>query len=273
MFIVLSLAWGLAVFLLVQAALYALERTRRSPPELQRRLARLLGDLRRRVALLGRGLSPDQPVLRAPARVRAFILRDGGDLSAAVLGRLCAARQRVAAGAAVPSAAGRPRACVFGRFAAVVLGGLRAAVRVHHRRAGLPAATSSPATRSRSSFADGAIDALHAVAARSCCSASAASALAFLLTTVGVRVLDFCPTGRLPRLAAVADQEPDTMDRLLISAAHKSSGKTTVTLGLCARAGRARASRSSRSRKAPTTSTRCGWRAPAAAPASTSIPT
>jgi molybdopterin-containing oxidoreductase family membrane subunit len=42
LFIVLSLAWGLAVFLLVQAPLYARE-DRHLSPQLQRRLARLLG--------------------------------------------------------------------------------------------------------------------------------------------------------------------------------------------------------------------------------------
>ena len=57
--------------------------------------------------------------------------------------------------------------------------------------------------------------------------------IAFLITLVGVRVLDF-----LPQETAVA---PDgrrlgafPMRRFLISAAHKSSGKTTVSVGLAA---------------------------------------
>lgn len=42
LFIILSLGWGLAVFLLVQAAMYAADR-RRLPADIQRRMARLLG--------------------------------------------------------------------------------------------------------------------------------------------------------------------------------------------------------------------------------------
>jgi cobyrinic acid a,c-diamide synthase len=62
------------------------------------------------------------------------------------------------------------------------------------------------------------------------------------------------------------------MHRFLISAAHKSSGKTTLSLGLAA-ALRNAASRCRPSRRAPTTSTRSGSAWPAGAPAATSIST
>jgi hypothetical protein len=55
---------------------------------------------------------------------------------------------------------------------------------------------------------------------------------AFLLTTIGVRVLDFMPQDDTiePRTSAA-------MHRLLVSAAHKSSGKTLLSIGLVRGAG------------------------------------
>jgi Mrp family chromosome partitioning ATPase len=55
---------------------------------------------------------------------------------------------------------------------------------------------------------------------------------AFVLTVVGVRVLDFMPQDDF--VGAKQRSRPDAMAGLLVSAAHKSSGKTTVSLGLCA---------------------------------------
>jgi len=48
------------------------------------------------------------------------------------------------------------------------------------------------------------------------------------------------------------------MNRIFISAAHKSSGKTTVCIGVCA-ALRARGHTVQPSRRGPITSIRCGW--------------
>ena len=62
------------------------------------------------------------------------------------------------------------------------------------------------------------------------------------------------------------------MNRLLISAAHKSSGKTTLTLGLCA-ALRARGLAVQPFKKARTISTPCGSRLLPAVTATISIST
>ena len=76
-------------------------------------------------------------------------------------------------------------------------------------------------------------------AGRSGCSAWAAWALAFVLTTIGVRVLDFLPQDDFAALKAGAKASGHERGRLLVSAAHKSSGKTTVSVGLCAALARA----------------------------------
>ena len=79
-----------------------------------------------------------------------------------------------------------------------------------------------------SSFFDGVVSALRASLARSGCSASAAWRLRLLAALLSLRGLDDLPEP-LPAAKAI-----DAMASLLISAAHKSSGKTTLSLGLCA---------------------------------------
>ena len=138
MFIVLSFAWGLAVFLIVQSAMYAWNGRRAgrrgaAPPGAP------AGRLRRRGALFGGGVPPDQPVLRAPGRVRGLHPARRRRLS------------RCCSGSATCCSAGCCRWCCCstrawpaprGTLAAsllVVLGAFALAVRLHHRRAGLPA--------------------------------------------------------------------------------------------------------------------------------------
>ncbi len=72
LFIVMSFGWGLAVFLLVQSALLRAGTAGRLDDAVRQRLLRLLGVFARRGAVPGGGLSPDQPVLRAPGRVRGL---------------------------------------------------------------------------------------------------------------------------------------------------------------------------------------------------------
>ncbi len=64
--------------------------------------------------------------------------------------------------------------------------------------------------------------------------------IAFLIAFVGARVLDFLPD-EADRRAAGRGLSATRMRRFLVSAAHKSSGKTTVAVGLARRDARARA--------------------------------
>ncbi len=140
LFIVLSFGWGLAVFLGVQATLYA-GNGRRLPADVQRRMARLLGIFVAAslylvaVHHLTNLYFARQVGVRGvhPARARRW-----RRLRAAVLGRLRAGRLGGADGAAVPSAA-RRRTRHAGRGGAGRGRRLRLAVRLHHRRPGLPA--------------------------------------------------------------------------------------------------------------------------------------
>ena len=164
-------AWGLAVFLLVQSAMYALERPAAGRRECSARLTRLLGVFVAAVALLRRGVPPDQPVLRAPgARSRPSSCVDGGIYPAAVLGRLRAGRHAAAAAAAVPSAPGPAPRAMLAAALLVVLGALGLAVRHHHRRPGLSAGD-LPRLHGRAAASSTARSRTTRPACRKCCSA------------------------------------------------------------------------------------------------------
>jgi hypothetical protein len=122
LFIVLSFGWGLAVFLIVQSAMYAWNGRHQMPASRCSAHGPAAGRLRRRVAVPGGGVPRHQPVLRTPGHgLRGLHPARRWRLPAAVLGRLCAARLGAAAGAAVPPAAGR-RARHAGGVVLVVLG-------------------------------------------------------------------------------------------------------------------------------------------------------
>jgi molybdopterin-containing oxidoreductase family membrane subunit len=77
LFIVLSFGWGLAIFLVVQAAMYRWN-DRHLPPELQRRLARLLGVFIAASLYLVAVYHLTNLYFARQEGFEAFILRDGG---------------------------------------------------------------------------------------------------------------------------------------------------------------------------------------------------
>ena len=91
LFIVMSFAWGLAVFLLVQAALYAWQRQDGAAGRAAAD-AQPARPLHRERAVLHAGLPPDQRVLREADRVRALHPRRRRHLPGAVLVGLRRAR-------------------------------------------------------------------------------------------------------------------------------------------------------------------------------------
>ncbi len=77
LFIVMSFAWGLAVFLIAQSTLYAWHK-RPLPPEVQRRMARLLGVFVAAALYLVAVYHMTNLYFARQGTFEAFILRDGG---------------------------------------------------------------------------------------------------------------------------------------------------------------------------------------------------
>ncbi len=77
LFIVLSFGWGLAVFLIVQSAMYRWN-ARELPPEIQRRMARLLGVFSAASLYLVAVYHLTNLYFARQGAFEAFILRDGG---------------------------------------------------------------------------------------------------------------------------------------------------------------------------------------------------
>ena len=190
LFIVLSFGWGLAVFLLVQSAMYAWNG-QTLDPAVQRRMARLLGAVRRRLVLPGGGVPPDQPVLRAPGRVRGL-----HPSRWAASSRCCCGAGYALAGTALPllllfhPRLGGPRATqaaallvVLGAFAwlyVFIIGGQAFPLEIF------------PGYSASSSFGDGAM-AHYVPRWPEWLLGLGGVGAAFVLTTIGVRVLDFMP--------------------------------------------------------------------------------
>ena len=103
LFIVLSFGWGLAVFLVVQATMYAWNG-RALAPEIQRRLARLLGIFIAASLYLVAVYHLTNLYFARQEGFEAFILRDGGIYPLLFWGGYVLARLGGAAGAAVPPA-------------------------------------------------------------------------------------------------------------------------------------------------------------------------
>ena len=138
LFIALSLAWGLAVFHLAQAGLARLggraDGRRAAGPR-----ATAPRDLRDRGALLRDGSPPDQPLLGEAGRLRALHPRERRAVRGALLGRASSSwgawsRSRSSSIRASPGRGRRVAASAL-----VSLGGTRLPLRLHHRRAGVPA--------------------------------------------------------------------------------------------------------------------------------------
>jgi molybdopterin-containing oxidoreductase family membrane subunit len=189
LFIVLSLGWGLAVFLIVQSALFAWNG-RRVPDAVQRRMARLLGVFVAAALYLVAVYHLTNLYFARQGEFEAFILRDGGVFPWLFwLGY-------VALGSALPLALlFHPRAgglrpvlaasalVVLGAFAFLfvfIIGGQAFPLEIF------------PGHQVSSSFGDGAI-AVYRPSLPELLLGLGGVGAAFLLTLVGVRVLDFLP--------------------------------------------------------------------------------
>jgi molybdopterin-containing oxidoreductase family membrane subunit len=192
LFIVLSFGWGLAVFLIVQSSMYAWNG-RRLDAAVQRRLARLLGVFVAAALYLVAVYHLTNGYFARQGAFEAFILlgRDGGGVYAALfwLGF-------VGVGSLLPlvlllgPAGARARftfiaaaAVVIGAFAFLyvfIIGGQAFPLEIF------------PGFEARSTFADGAVAAYRPSWPELLLGLGGVGA-AFVLTTVGVRVLDFLP--------------------------------------------------------------------------------
>jgi molybdopterin-containing oxidoreductase family membrane subunit len=192
LFIVLSFGWGLAVFLIVQSSMYAWNG-RRLDAAVQRRLARLLGVFVAAALYLVAVYHMTNGYFARQGAFEAFILlgRDGGVIYAALfwlgfvgVGSLLplvllfgpvGARARVTVMAAV--------AVLIGAFAFLyvfIIGGQAFPLEIF------------PGYEARSNFADGAVASYRPSWPELLLGLGGVGA-AFVLTTVGVRVLDFLP--------------------------------------------------------------------------------
>jgi len=189
LFIVLSFAWGLAVFLIVQATMYAWN-DRAPAPEIQRRMARLLGVFVAASLYFVVVYHMTNLYFARQGAFEAFILRDGGVFPLLFWGgyvlvgsvaplvllwnpKLGGDRATLAASALV----------VLGAFAwlfVFIIGGQAFPLEIF------------PGHEVTSSFADGAVE-RYVPSWPELLLGIGGLAAAFVLTTVGVRVLDFMP--------------------------------------------------------------------------------
>src|SRR5690606_7274993 len=188
--------------------------------------------VRRGDAVPGCRAPHDEPVLRAPGRFRALHPRRRRHLSAAVLGRLRRDRQR---DSDVAGLRDRRRAAAQ-RGARQRAGHRRRVlrvVRVHHRRPGLPA-RAVPGRGYPVDVLRRAGRAVHAFAARA--AARTGRRRRVLPDHRDRRARARLPATRPGTCAGRGRRRrlSGAMSRWLVSAAHRSSGKTTVSIGLCA---------------------------------------
>lgn len=194
LFIVLSFGWGLAVFLVVQAAMYRWN-DRHLPPETQRRLARLLGVFVAASLYLVAVYHLTNLYFERQAGFAAFILRDGGVfpvlfwggyvLLGSVLPMVLLFHPRLQGERATLWAA---LLVVLGAFAwlfVFIIGGQAYPLDIF------------PGHVVSSAFGDGQVAAYRPTAPEWLLGIGGLGA-AFLLTTIGVRALDFMPQDDLP---------------------------------------------------------------------------
>ena len=194
LFIVLSFGWGLAVFLVVQAAMYRWN-DRHLPPETQRRLARLLGVFIAASLYLVAVYHLTNLYFERQAGFAAFILRDGGVfpvlfwggyvLLGSVLPMVLLFHPRLQGERATLWAA---LLVVLGAFAwlfVFIIGGQAYPLDIF------------PGHVVSSAFGDGQVAAYRPTAPEWLLGIGGLGA-AFLLTTIGVRALDFMPQDDLP---------------------------------------------------------------------------
>ncbi|MCL4747295.1 MAG: polysulfide reductase NrfD, partial [Burkholderiaceae bacterium] len=203
MFVVMSFGWGLAVFYLVQAAVYAWNG-RELPGEAQRRINRLLGIFVAASLYLVAAHHLTGLYFARQSAYEAFVLRDGGIYTLLFWGGF------VLLGSAVPltlifaRGLGRPRhtliasalviAGAFAELYAFIIGGQAWPLVL------FPGATVS------SSFMDGAV-VPYAPSAAELMLGLGGVGVAFLVSVLGIRVLDLVPYDP-PAPGASADTAP-----------------------------------------------------------------
>jgi molybdopterin-containing oxidoreductase family membrane subunit len=202
LFIVLSFAWGLAVFLIVQSAMYAWNR-QVLPDAVRSRMAHLLAVFVAASLYLVAVFHGTNLYFARQSAFEAFILRGVGDASGLFAPMFWGGY--VVMGAIVPMLLlfgprfAQPRATlaasvlvVLGAFALLfvfIIGGQAFPLEIF------------PGYEASSSFADGAV-ASYVPSLPEWLLGFGGLGAAFVLTTIGVRVLDFLPQDDLPALAA-----------------------------------------------------------------------
>jgi molybdopterin-containing oxidoreductase family membrane subunit len=198
LFIVLSFAWGLAVFLIVQSAMYAWN-DQRLDPAIQRRMARLLGVFVAAGFYLVVVYHLTHLYFARQTAFEAFILRDGGifplllwvgyALAGTALPLLLLFHPRLGGPRATLLAAALVVAGAFAWLYVFIIGGQAFPLEIF------------PGHVASSSFGDGAI-AHYAPRWPEWLLGLGGIGAAFVLTTIGVRVLDFMPQDDFAALKA-----------------------------------------------------------------------
>ncbi len=189
LFIVLSFGWGLAVFLIVQAVMYGWNE-RALAPEIQRRLARLLGLFVAASLYLVAVYHLTNLYFARQGAFEAFILRDGGVfpllfwggyvLVGSVLPMLLLFHPKFGDARSTLAAAAMVIAGAFAWLFVFIIGGQAFPLEIF------------PGHVVSSSFADGAIEHYTPSLPEWLLGIGGLGA-AFLMTVIGVRVLDFLP--------------------------------------------------------------------------------
>jgi Ni/Fe-hydrogenase subunit HybB-like protein len=203
LFIVLSLAWGLAVFLIVQSVMYAWNG-RRLPDAVQRRMARLLGVFVAAALYLVAVYHLTNLYLARQGAFEAFVLLGRGQgagvfaglfwfgyVLGAVLPMALLFRPRGASARATLAASALVLLGAFALLFVFIIGGQAFPLEIF------------PGYQVSSSFGDGAIE-LYRPRWPEWLLGLGGLGAAFLMTTVGVRVLDFLPQDDFAHPAAAA---------------------------------------------------------------------
>ena len=204
LFIVLSFGWGLAVFVIVQASMYAWNG-RTLAPEIERRLARLLAVFVAASAYLVAVYHLTNGYYARQAAFESFILlgRDGGGIYAALFWVGYVLLGSVLPFALLLGSRGR-----LGVSAALVVAGAFAFLYVFIIGGQAFPLEIFPGHVASSSFGDGQV-AHYAPSWPEALLGFGGVGAAFLLTVVGVRVLDFMPQDDLVELEAATDSVTD----------------------------------------------------------------
>jgi len=203
LFIVMSFAWGLAAFLIVQATMYAWNHLT-LPPDIHRRMGNLLGLFVVSVLFLVGVLHMVNAYFAKNLAFERFLLVDGGVYPALFWGGY------VVAGSLVPlffvwhPRPARPRGLVAASF--LVVAGAFALLYVFIIGGQAYPLDIFPGHGTHSTFGDGQLQA-YAPSVPELVLGGGGLAVAFLITVVGVRVLRFLPQDELRATPAAAGAE------------------------------------------------------------------